>query len=219
MLSLEGTQPFALTERPAPVRPTMYDRYVHGLSPASFAYAVLTGLVTRSVGRSIQSLLLVNARPALIGKEAADTGASARVLRAGVTVVGTRPQRTIRRPDVLLVAGARCLTDGFEPAGIVPLDSRHDVSTITSLAAGVAAAAGANWGGFFGTTNGEPCSDGEFDGGARDARSRLKTNRRRLPTVYSDKLIIFRKRGPSGTLGLQAKDCIAPPAATSRQTA
>jgi hypothetical protein len=47
----------------------------------------VTGLLTRSLSRAFMGLLLGNPRTAEIGEQFADTGASARVLRSGVTVV------------------------------------------------------------------------------------------------------------------------------------
>ena len=99
--------------RPAPPRPDNFTRYLALLGPASLAYAVVHALRRRSPAAAFTGLLLVNPRAAVIGTDAADAGASARVLRAGVTVVGTRPDRQIRRPDVVVIDGPRVLTDGL----------------------------------------------------------------------------------------------------------
>jgi hypothetical protein len=56
-------------------------------------------------------MLLVNPRVAFIGQETAALSASARVLRAGVTIVGTRKERTIRLPSFVIFDGARLLTE------------------------------------------------------------------------------------------------------------
>jgi hypothetical protein len=61
--------------------------------------------------------------------------------------VGTRPP--IRRPDALLLDGARVLTDGAELIDVLPLDDARDVVEVQALAAAVAAAVGSPWGGAF----------------------------------------------------------------------
>src|SRR5437764_10513826 len=105
VVELDGDHAFVPQPRPAPVAPSLYDRYQQILGPVALAYAALTAVVTRSPARTFAALLLVNPRTAIIGAEAAGIGAAARVLRAGVTVVGTRPQRPVRRPNVLLLDG------------------------------------------------------------------------------------------------------------------
>ncbi|HEY3993321.1 MAG TPA: haloacid dehalogenase, partial [Ktedonobacteraceae bacterium] len=109
VLHLKGEasfEPFTPQPRPAPVAPTLYDRYQRFQAPVSLAYAGLTGLLTRSFSQAFTALLLVNARTAAIGMDGADLHANARVLRAGVTIVGTRPGRTIRLPNLLLLDSA-----------------------------------------------------------------------------------------------------------------
>lgn len=120
-LELRHGQGFEPKPRPAPLPESVSDRYLRAAGPLSLAYAAVTTLATRSLARAFAALLLVNRRPALVGMGVADTGASARLLRAGVTVVGTRPERPIRLPSVLLLDGPRVLTDGFELAGVLPL--------------------------------------------------------------------------------------------------
>ncbi len=105
VLCLQGGQPFLPQPRPAPLAPRLYTRYLQALGPLSLGYAGLTGLFTLSIGRTFEALLLVNPRPAIIGMESANLDAAGRVLRGGVTVVGTRPDRAIRLPDVLLLDG------------------------------------------------------------------------------------------------------------------
>jgi hypothetical protein len=110
--------PFVPEPRPLPLTEPLYDRYVRAAGPLSLAYAGLTALVTRSPARAFTALLLVNPRAALVGVEAADAGAAARVARAGVTVVGTRPERA--RPAAAVARARRppqCSTDGLEAHG------------------------------------------------------------------------------------------------------
>jgi calcium-translocating P-type ATPase len=174
-LRLQGYSPFAPQPRPTPAAPSLYDGYLRTASLASLAYAALTAVVTRSAGRTIEALLLVNARPAMVAADAADLGAQDRMTRAGVIVVNTRRVPSgcgsFRLPDVLLLHTPRVLTDGFELTGIVPLDEEQDVAELTDLAAAVAAAAGWPWGGGralgtapTGTSTGVLPEEGHFDG-------------------------------------------------------
>jgi calcium-translocating P-type ATPase len=165
VLELQGGEAFEAQLRPAPIRQTVYERYLHALSPISLGYAALTGLLTRSLSRAFQALLLVGPRTALIGKEFADLSASARVLRTGVIVVGTREQRLIRRPDYLLIGDARVLSEGLEVASAMPLKESSDASRLLSRASEVAAAAGSPWGGVLAAAAGpSPAAEGNFDG-------------------------------------------------------
>jgi cation-transporting ATPase I len=170
VVALRGDDAFTPRPRPAPPTPALADRYQQALGPLSLAYAAGTALLTRSPARAFEALLLVNPRAALVGAEAASTGASARALRAGVTVVGTRPGRPIRRPDVLLIDGARALTDGHEVTATLPLTDGHEVADLQAVAAAVATAAGSPWGGAVGVTSGEPGVEGHFDGATATAR-------------------------------------------------
>ncbi|GAC1647554.1 MAG: hypothetical protein NVS4B8_20310 [Herpetosiphon sp.] len=160
---LAGT-PFEPQPRPAPVSPSFYHRYIETVGPVSLAFAAIMGILTRSPGRAFSALLLVNPRAAMVGKEGADLGATARVLRAGVTVVGTRPDRAIRLPNSLLFEGPRVLTDGLEIVNVVPQDEAGEPAQLFGYAAGVAAAAGAPWSGAFLASNRAAAEDGSFDG-------------------------------------------------------
>lgn len=170
VLELRGDEPFLPEPRTVPVAPSLYDRYLRGTGPVALAYAAATALFTRSLSRIFKALLLVNPRAAITGAEAADTGAFARVLRSGVTVVGTRPDRSVRLPDVLLLDGCRVLTDGLEVGSALPLTETHDASEILTRAAGISAAAGSPWGGVFRATGAAPATDGAFDGESAVAR-------------------------------------------------
>lgn len=155
---------FTPQPRPAPITPSLYDRYLQFVGPISLLYAVGTALLTRSWNLTLAALLLVNARPAAIGNDNADLAAAARVLRAGVTIVGTRPKRNIRLPNVLMLDGARTLTDGLELLSTLPLTQQHDSAELQALAAGIAASAGSPWGGLFRVTGAVSASNGSFDG-------------------------------------------------------
>ncbi len=148
--------------RPVPPREALEHRYSRLLGPLSLGYAALTGVFTLSPARAFESLLLLNPRAALIGSEGANTAASARVLRGGVTVVGTRLGRPLRRFDWLLMDGARILCDGLELSRIILLDKKGDAAELLSLAAGIAAASGTPWGGVFPAANRAPAQNGSF---------------------------------------------------------
>lgn len=170
VLELRGGEPFAPEPRTAPISSSLYDRYLRGVGRGALVYAAATALFTRSLSRTFNALLLVNPRAAIMGAEAAGSGASARVLRSGVTVVGTRPERGVRLPDVLLLDGPRVLTDGLELGSVLPLTETHDASGILARAAGVAAAAGSPWGDALRATSAKTATDGTFDGEVAAAR-------------------------------------------------
>lgn len=159
--SFEAFQPQA---RPAPPRTDLYEHYQRIQAPIGLGFAALTALFTRSASATLAALLLVNPRTAAIGVDNADLAASAWVLRTGVTIVGTRPERTLRRPDLLLFDGVRLLTDRLEVINILPLTTDMDASEVQARAAGVASAAGSPWGNIFRTTRGIAATRGSFDG-------------------------------------------------------
>ncbi len=147
VIELQADRSFEPGHRPVAEPRTRLDRYLALLSPASLGYAVLVGVLTRSPTRMLSALLLVNARPALIGAEAADSAASTRILRSGVTVVGGPSGRRVRLPGVLLIDGTRVLTDRRLQVGkVISLRPDLDEPEILSLAAGIAAASGSPWG-------------------------------------------------------------------------
>jgi cation-transporting ATPase I len=188
---------FRPTERPPPPTPAL-DRYLDLLVPASLLFAGLTGVLTRSVPRALTALLLVNPRPALEGAETADNGASARAARSGVTVVGSRRGRPIRRPDAILLDSPRVLADGFEVARAEPLESGVTRNDVLGLASAVAAAAGSPWGNAFAAPGRTQAVEGDFDGHAASAH------------VNGDRYVLAppRRNGglPAGTVELLGED-------------
>src|SRR5579875_2649392 len=192
-LRLDTEKPFVPEPRSTPPTPTIYDRYLSALPPASLAGAALTGLVTRSAGAALTALLLINPRVALIGAESADNGAAARVLRQGITVVGSRERRPISLPDAVIIESPRVLIDGLQLAevtvgtaaaatrsGATPAATRSGTAAVTGsgaaagdacderevvrIAAAVSAAAGSPWGPIFNHQDAAEASDGTFDG-------------------------------------------------------
>ena len=96
--------------------------------------------------------------------EAANLYAAARVLRGGVTVVETRPERVVQLPDVLLLDRPRVLTDGLEVASVMSPEGSLDATAIMALASGVSAGAGSPWGNAFPRVGSETATDGSFNG-------------------------------------------------------
>jgi cation-transporting ATPase I len=162
--SHETFQAFTPQPRPAPLTPTLYDHYIRYSGILSLVYAGATAILTRSFTRTLAALLLVNPRTAAIGLDSSELGASARMIRAGITVVGTRPNRPLRRPDVMLLDGTRLISDRLELLNSVPLGEDMEPSEMIGLAAGVAAAAGSPWGGLFRTASSIRADNGSFDG-------------------------------------------------------
>jgi len=188
VLRLEGGPAFTPHPRTTPVSPGIYQHYIKRLGRLSWAYAALTAVVTRSVGRTFTALLLVSPRTAVIGTEAADTGASARVLRAGVTVVGTRPERAIRLPSALILGSPRVLTDGYEISSVVPLHASDDVEIITERITALGAATGSPWGtALASTSSGTRMTDGAFDGAS--ARATIDERQFRLGPVVDENIV------------------------------
>jgi cation transport ATPase len=155
---------FIPTPRPSPPISSIFEWYLQVMGPVSLGYTAATALLTRSLNQTLAALLLVTPRTAMIGQETAELGAAARMLRAGVIVVGTRPNRSYRRPDAVVVDGVRLLTDGLELSGAWALTPDADPAELLALAAGVAAAAGSPWGGAFRATSGVTLRHGTFDG-------------------------------------------------------
>jgi calcium-translocating P-type ATPase len=160
----ESFQAFIPTPRPSPPTPSIFERYLQVMGPVSLVYTAATAFLTRSLNQALAALLLVTPRTAMAGTEHAELGAAARMIRAGVTVVGTRTNRTYRRPDAVFLDGVRLLTDGLEQSLAWPLTHDYDTAGMLALAASVAAAAGSPWGGAFRAANAVTMSNGTFDG-------------------------------------------------------
>jgi cation-transporting ATPase I len=180
VVELTGDEGFTPQPRPVP-QPSTLDRYASLVSPVSLGYALLTALLTRSARSAFTALLLVSPRSAFIGVEGADTAASARVLRAGATVVGTRADRPVARPDVLIIDGPRTLADGVELARVAPIEPDDGADALGDLARAVASAAGSPWGRALAARGRATAEDGDFDGDA--AWATVDGQRYRLGTL------------------------------------
>lgn len=163
-LELSGEKPF---EASPPTEPAGYDpleRYLRSISYGALLYALATGVVTRSAPRALTALLLVNPVPALAGRESANRGASARVIRAGVVVAGSRPNRPISRPHVLLVDEPRTLCDGWEFVRGAAFAAEWDEQRVVALGAAISSCAGSPWGVRLPASAVPDAVDGTFDG-------------------------------------------------------
>jgi cation-transporting ATPase I len=160
---LTGSRAWAPAPRQGESRPDLLERYLLAVAPAAALYAALYAFRRGSPAAALTGLLLVNPRAAVIGSEAADTGACARVLRAGVTVVGTRPERAIRRPDLLVIDGPRVLTRGLEQSRVLPA-AGQDRAEVTELVSAIVAASGSPWGPGLPLSHRLRADDAEFDG-------------------------------------------------------
>jgi hypothetical protein len=144
---------------------------------------------------------LLSPRPALDGLEAASLGASARILRAGATVVGARTPNAFRKPDVIVLDGLRVAADGLEIATAQPLVGALDERQVAALAMEVSAAAGEPWGPLGSPRHVPPGSSGRFDGSS--ARARLRGKNYSLAAGGPGDGVTLVLRGPRGRrLGL-----------------
>jgi cation transport ATPase len=163
-VELQPEQPFEPAASP-PTRPrTLFDRYMDSVTYASLIYAAAAGLATRSPAGVLTGLLLVNPVPALAGRASADRSASARVVRAGVTVVGSRPGRVISRPDVMIVDEPRVLCGGWELRRTAAFSEGYDEQDVLGLVGALSMAAGSPWGVTLPVARVPPAVDGTFDG-------------------------------------------------------
>ncbi|MCX7622174.1 MAG: heavy metal translocating P-type ATPase, partial [Thermomicrobium sp.] len=118
--------------------PPLLRRYLQVITPLAFAYAGVAGLVARSLAAAARALVLVNARTALIGTEAADLGAVARALRGGALVTALRPGRRLTRPTVIVLDHPGLLGDGLELDRCFVLDAGLTTGSVLALAADAA---------------------------------------------------------------------------------
>ncbi len=199
VVELHAERSFTFEQRGVPEPKTRLDQYLALVGPASLGYAALVGALTRSPTRMLSALLLVNARPALIAADAADSAATARVLRAGVTVVGDRYARSVRLPSTLLIDGTRVLTGRRLRVGeVVSLRADLDEPEILSIASGIAAASGSPWGPVFPPSGRAAAEAAIFDGEAATAtvgRSRMRLGELESVEDIPD-AVQLRERGP-----------------------
>jgi magnesium-transporting ATPase (P-type) len=164
VLELQAGKPFEQQPRPVPPNPTIYEYYHRVGGPLSLAMAGLAAFRTGSLVRTLETLLLLNPRTAVIGREVANLASAARALRGGLTVVGSRPDRDIHLPDVVLLREPRLLTDGLEVAVLLALEDPTAAPAVLALAAGISAAARSPWGNVFGSRKQVHASEGSFNG-------------------------------------------------------
>lgn len=156
VLELLGGEPFVPKKRPVPPAKTFLNHYLTVASLSSLGYSALAYLGTGSINRAFEGLLLFNPRVAVIGTEVANLQAAARLMRGGMTVVGTRPDRVVRLPNIIMLDSPRLVVTGLGITKIFPRESiatRNQLFTIASL---ISIAAGSPWGSF-----GQPLDDSE----------------------------------------------------------
>jgi cation-transporting P-type ATPase I len=112
-------------------------------------------------------------------------------------VAGSRPDRVIQRPHLVLLDGARIVTDGLELCHAIPLHDERDSSEWLALAAGVAVAAGSPWGKGLAHVAHEAASEGAFDGTTATAAigSRHYTLQPMKNSIHFPQVARFRNRG------------------------
>ena len=162
-IRLESLDPPIRGDAPVEDR-AAFERYMNLLPLAASGIACAVGVATRSPARAFATLLLVNPRPAVLGSEAADHSASARALRSGVTVVGSRAGRPVQHMDHVLLDSPRLLVEGHELAHAMALERGWDTTRLVNLAAGISAAAGSPWGNVFPLAGHVTASHASFDG-------------------------------------------------------
>ncbi len=185
VVELLGDRRWDPQPRPADPRPDTLHWYLTAVGPAAVAYALVRAARLRSLGALFTGLLLANPRAAVVGAESADVGASARVLRAGVTVVGTRPERKIRRPNVLFIDGPRVLTSGLEQTHVIPA-AGGDRAELAQLVSALTSSADAPWGRTLPRVNGQAAADASYDGDGVTATVRGRKLRLEPPSAADE---------------------------------
>jgi len=165
----EPCTPFVRKPPSIPPPRDLYTRYLDTVAALPAVYAVVNALRLRSAERLLASLLLLNPTAALTGAGVAESLAALRVVRSGGVVTGTRRDRPIRLPHVLLVDGTRPLAEGLETAGAAPVDGGMREEEVRALAAGISLACGSPWGDAFRGAAPVAAEDGSFDGRAATA--------------------------------------------------
>ncbi len=205
VVELVGDASWKPGPRPAEPRADLLNRYLLVIGPAAVGYALLHATRMRSLGALFTGLLLVNPRVAVIGTDAADIGASARALRAGVTVVGTRQDRQIRRPDVLVIDGPRVLSAGLEQSQLIPAEGRNRLE-LAELASALATSSEAPWGRALPRLQGPPANDAEFDGFGVTATVSGRRLRLAPPTESDEELPAVREAIAAGEHALLLRE-------------
>jgi calcium-translocating P-type ATPase len=164
VLELQGGKSFEPQPRPVPLPTTPYDHYHRVGGPVALAFGALAAIRTGSLARTMESFLLLNPRTAVIGLEIANLAAASRVLRGGLTVVGSRPDRHLQLPSLLLVREPRLLTEGLEVAVLLALEDPASAPAVLSLAAGISTATGSPWGKVFSPRTVVSATDATFNG-------------------------------------------------------
>lgn len=170
LVELEGWPGFTAAPRPASPSLSVDDVYRRWSGTSALVVAGAVALWTRSWERGLVAVLILSPRVAVIVGSASAAEAGARTTRSGATVVGTRPERTLRLPDLLVLDSPRLLADGLEFRAAVPLRDGLAPEEVAARAASVAAAAGSPWGNVFRGVETMAAEGGGFDGRVATAR-------------------------------------------------
>jgi len=150
VLELQDTPTFEPMTRPAEPKAGASTLYHDWNAPISLLFSTALGLATRSAGRAFEAFLCLSPRAATAGTDAAHLNATARIIRGGSVVVGTRTSRRIELPNTLIIESARILTDGLEIVSVNVMEPGIDDDAALNLAATVSHACGSLWGDTFG---------------------------------------------------------------------
>src|SRR5262249_24527821 len=167
---LQRTPPSRPVVRPVPDEDASYLKW---LDLGAFVARAATFLLTRSLSPSVGG----RGPPRPPPGDAADAGANLRALRSGALPV--RDDVTLRRPDTVLVASPRVLSDGVELENRTILDPSLGAEEAVELAVSVAAVAGWPWGPIHRPGPRLVQGEGGFDGEV--ARARIAGSAYTLP--------------------------------------
>jgi cation-transporting P-type ATPase I len=174
------------------------------LGTLSLGHAVAVGLATRSMGKAYAALLLVNGRAAMVGEDAAETGARARLVRMRATVLSDDPGARLPRPTLLLLGTTRLLTNGLEIAGTYPLDPMLDDAGLLRLSAAASETIDALWSDVFRGQAGRAPDGDDTRYTLQEVRPRDRIPRRLRRSHRSHRLLALRPEGERRVLGVIA---------------
>ena len=141
--------------------------YLEWMDVASLVAGAVTFLATRSLSRALGVVVLLGPRPGVLAREAADAGANLRALRCGALPV--HGDAVLRRPDTVLLACPRVLSDGTSLETTALFDPLLSTKEAAELAVSIAGLAGWPWGPMRRAGHQVGEGEGSFDGEAAHA--------------------------------------------------
>ncbi|HVP74468.1 MAG TPA: HAD-IC family P-type ATPase [Gaiellaceae bacterium] len=173
-LELQDEPPWPRPRRITAAPPTLDERYDMLIAPLAVVGAVGAGVASRRRAAAGAWLMVVDPRPALVGADAAELGAWARLVRLGLTPVpGAR--RRLQLPGVVLVDCARALCDGLEVGTVTSRTLPEGEALRIGLA--LADEAGMPWGPVAAAVEPGDAKEASFDGAAVEGVVRGTTYR------------------------------------------